>query len=394
MADHPAWPGPGNGGMSDVLRIARRLVQARSANPPGDTRQAAAAAEAELAGAFEVTRLEPVPGFVSVIGTHSFSQPGPALILCGHLDVVPVDQTAIGWTRDPWAAEVADGWLYGRGSLDMKGAVAAMIVAARRAVSDRDGLRGQIVVAAVADEECGGRRGAGTVIEDVITEGDGVVIGEPGNGAICVAHRGMCFVEVTTRGLATHASTGGGVNAVTSMVRVLGALEGVELSHTPHTLLGGPSVAVGTMINGGSTANVIPDVCRAMIDIRKVPGMTDESVLVDLHRRLTNAGVTDTVAFEVTTTVEPSVTPVSDPLVGVAVDAYRDEFHREPDISGMSATTDGWWFRNRLGIPTLMALGPGRIEDCHTVNERVSVAELDSYARIYEGVIRRFLAVT
>jgi acetylornithine deacetylase/succinyl-diaminopimelate desuccinylase-like protein len=380
--------------MSEVLAVSRRLVQARSANPPGDTREAAAAVEAELAGALDIMRIEPVPGFVSVIGSHSFPQPGRTLILCGHLDVVPVDGAADGWTRDPWAAEVADGWLYGRGSLDMKGALAGMIIAARRAVADRDGVCGQIVVAAVADEECGGRRGAGAVIEDAITGGDAVVIGEPGNGAICVAHRGMCFVEATTRGLATHASTGGGINAVTSMVRVLSGLEGVQLTHRPHTLLGGPSIAVGTMISGGSTANVIPDVCRATLDIRKVPGMTDESVLVDLHRRLADAGVTDDVRFEVTTTVEPSVTPVSAPIVGIAVDAYEDEFGTEPDIAGMSATTDGWWFRNRLGIPTLMALGPGRIEDCHTVNERVSVAELESYSRIYEGIIRRFLSAT
>jgi acetylornithine deacetylase/succinyl-diaminopimelate desuccinylase-like protein len=377
--------------MSEVVAIAQRLVQARSANPPGDTREAAAAVEAELAGVFEVTRSEPVPGFVSVVASHAFSQPGRTLILCGHLDVVPVDPTANGWTRDPWSAEVSDGWLYGRGSLDMKGAVAGMIVAARQAVAGIEGLRGRLVLAAVADEECGGRLGAGTLIQDEITGGDGVVIGEPGDGAICIAHRGMCFVEVTTRGRATHASTGGGVNAVTSMVRVLTALEGIELTHTPHSLLGGPTIAVGTMISGGSTANVIPDVCRATVDIRKVPGMTDESVLADLRNRLAVAGIRDDVALEITTSIEASVTPVTDPIVGVCVDAYLEEFGREPDICGMAAGTDGWWFRNRLGIPTVMALGPGKIEDCHTVNERVSIAELESYSRLYGGIIRRFL---
>jgi succinyl-diaminopimelate desuccinylase len=377
--------------MSDVVSIARRLVRARSANPPGDTREAAAVVEAELAGLLEVVRVEPLPGFVSVVGSHEFSRPGPTLILCGHLDVVPVDAASDGWTCDPWAAEVKDGWLYGRGSLDMKGSVAGMIVAARRAVSNPQQLRGRIVLAAVADEECGGWRGAGTVIGNEITTGDAVVIGEPGNGALCIAHRGMCFVEATTRGRATHASTGGGTNAVTSMVRGLSALEGVELTHTPHPLLGGPTIAVGTTISGGSTANVIPDLCRATLDVRKVPGMTDESVLADLRNRLTEAGITDTVELEISTSVEPSVTDAADPIVGVSAAAYAAEFGQKPEIRGMSATTDGWWFRNRRGIPTVMALGPGRIEDCHTVNERVAIDELESYTRIYEGIIRRFL---
>jgi succinyl-diaminopimelate desuccinylase len=391
VADRSPWSWKGNDRVSDVVSIARQLVRARSANPPGDTREAAAVVEGELGGVLDVVRAEPLPGFVSVVGAHEFPRPGRTLILCGHLDVVPVDAAAEGWTCDPWAAEVKDGWLYGRGSLDMKGAVAGMIVAVRRAVSDSRGLRGRIMVAAVADEECGGRRGAGVVIEKAITTGDAVIIGEPGNGALCIAHRGMCFVEATTRGLATHASTGGGVNAVTSMMRVLSALEGVELTHAPHPLLGGPTIAIGTTISGGSTANVIPDLCRATLDVRKVPGMTDESVLADLRNRLTEVGIADTVEFEISTSVDPSVTDAADPIVSVSAGAYAAEFGRDPEIRGMSATTDGWWFRNRRGIPTVMALGPGRIEDCHTVNERVAIDELESYTRIYEGIIRRFL---
>ncbi len=377
---------------SEVALLAQRLVRARSANPPGDTRDAADAVEAALGERFDITRLEPAPGFVNVVASHSFPHPGRTLILCGHLDVVPVDESAYGWTRDPWAAEIEDGWLYGRGSLDMKGALAGMIVAARRAAMDRRHLAGRIIVAAVADEERGGRRGAGAVVEDLITDADGAIIGEPSNGAVCIGHRGMCFVEATVRGKATHASTGGGVNAVAAMVRVLSALEGIELTHTPHPLLGGPAIAIGTMISGGSNANVIPDLCKATLDIRKVPGMTDDSVLTDLQARLAAAHVSDDVTFEITASVEPSVTDVADPIVTVSAAAYEDEFGRVPEVRGMSATTDGWWFRNRRGIPTVMALGPGRIEDCHTTNERVSVAELESYTRVYAHIIRGFLS--
>jgi acetylornithine deacetylase/succinyl-diaminopimelate desuccinylase-like protein len=274
----------------------------------------------------------------------------------------------------------------------MKGALAAMIDAARRAVADETELRGRIVIAAVADEECGGRRGAGALVHDALTDADGVIIGEPGDGAVCVGHRGMCFVEATVRGQATHASTGGGVNAVAAMVRVLSALEGIELTHTVHPLLGGPTIAIGTVISGGSTANVIPDLCRATLDVRKVPGMTDDSVLADLRARLASAEVSDPVTFSITASVEPSVTDARDAIVTVSTDAFQEEFERAPEVRGMSATTDGWWFRNGRGIPTVMALGPGKIADCHTIDERVSIAELESYSRIYAGIIRRFLS--
>lgn len=377
----------------EVLHIARRLVRARSANPPGDTTEAADVVEAELSGTLEITRLEPMPGFVSVVASHTFPQSGPTLIFCGHLDVVPVDQRLDRWTRDPWAAEVADGWLYGRGSLDMKGAVAAMIVAIRRAVRGTPGLCGQLVLAAVADEERGGQLGAGTVVTSAVTGGDGVIIGEPGDGGISVAHRGMCFVELTTQGLASHASAPtAGINAVTSMVKVLNALQGIQLTHIPHPLLGRPSIAIGTMISGGTTANVIPDSCQATLDIRKVPGMSDDSVLADLSRHLAAAGITNGVACRIAASVEPAVTQADEPIVYAASESFREEFGQVPSIRGLAASTDGWWFRNRLGIPTVMALGPGRIRDCHTVDERVAIADLESYTRIYEGIIRRFLS--
>lgn len=376
---------------SEVVGLARRLVRARSANPPGDTRDAADVAEAALAEHFTITRIEPVPGFASVVASLSFPRPGRTLVLCGHLDVVPVDEAADGWTRDPWAAEIEGGWLYGRGSLDMKGALAGMIVAARHAALDTQ-LGGRIIVAAVADEECGGRRGAGAVVQDLVAGADGVIVGEPSNGAVCIGHRGMCFVEAMVRGRATHASTGGGVNAIAAMVRVLSRLEGIELTHTRHPLLGAPTIAVGTMISGGSNANVIPDLCRATLDVRKVPGMTDESVLADIEARLASAHVSDKVTFEITASVEPSVTNADDPIVTISADAFTEQFGRAPEIRGMAATTDGWWFRNRRGIPTVMALGPGKIEDCHTTNERVSVAEIESYTRVYAGIIRRFLS--
>jgi succinyl-diaminopimelate desuccinylase len=377
---------------SDVVTLTERLVRIPSENPPGATQAVGLAVAEELSAGFDVEIIESEPDVVSVLATKRFSETGPALILCGHIDVVPVDADRTGWTTDPWGATTIDGKLYGRGSLDMKGALAGLMTAAKIAAEDGDGLHGQITIAAVADEESGGHLGAGALVNSGRIAGDGVIVAEPSNGGICLAHRGMCFVEVITRGKATHASTPeSGVNAVALMIDVLTTLRELELRHEHHPLLGTPTIALGTTIDGGTRPNVVPDTCRATIDVRKLPGMTDETVLSDIQACLTARCLAET-ELRVVSSGEPAETNEDTAIVRAAKAAYFEEFERDAQIRGMPAATDGWWFSNRAGIPTVMALGPGSIEDTHGVDESVDLAELESYTRLYLGIIRRFLA--
>ena len=377
---------------ADVVRLAQRLVRIKSENPPGHTREVCQAVADELQGLFDVELIESEPDIVSVLARKEFSVDGPTLILCGHVDVVPVDPGNAGWLHDPWGAEAVDGRLYGRGSLDMKGAVAGLITAAKIASEDATGLCGHLVVAAVADEESGGHLGAGVLIDRGKVAGDGVIIAEPSDGGICLAHRGMCFVEITTHGRSTHASIPhNGENAVERMVDALHALRDIHFTHNVHPLLGGPTVSLGTTITGGTKINVVPDTCRATLDVRKVPGMTDETVLEDIHSHLAKKSVHG-VDIRITTSGEAAETDEGAKIVQVARAACLSEFGYQPEIRGMVAATDGWWFANRAGIPTVMALGPGSIKDTHGVNENVDVAELEAYTRIYVDIIRTFLA--
>jgi succinyl-diaminopimelate desuccinylase len=377
---------------SDVVRLTQRLVRIKSENPPGYTREVCEAVADELGDGFDVELLESEPDVVSVLGARTFSDDGPTLILCGHVDVVPVDPDHHGWAQDPWGGETVGGKLYGRGSLDMKGAVAGLITAAKIACDDMSALRGQLTVAAVADEESGGRLGVGALIDRGRIHGDGVIVAEPSDGGICLAHRGMCFVELTTRGRSTHASMPqNGINAVERMSDVLQTLRDVPFTHDAHPLLGGPTFALGTTIRGGSKINVIPDMCSATVDVRKVPGMTDDTVLADLRAHLETAGKSD-VKLMIISSGEAAETTADAEIVRVASAAYRREFGSEPVMRGMVAATDGWWFANRAGIPTVMALGPGSIKDTHGVDENVDVAELEAYTRIYLDIIREFLA--
>lgn len=375
-----------------VVGLTQRLVRIPSANPPGDTRAVCDLLADELKPAgFEIELFEPEKGFVSLLASYSYGAPGPTLVFCGHVDVVPV----LGhWSRNPWGGELVDGQIYGRGSLDMKGPLAALVVAARNLSRARGPLCGRLVVAAVADEEQGGHHGAGALLAAGKIDADAVVIAEPGDGAVVVAHRGMCFVEITTTGRSAHASMPSeGVNAVELMIDILAACRSLELRHRPHSLLGSPTVAIGTTIAGGEKINVIPDSCRATLDVRKVPGMTDEGVIGEISEHLNRLGfrTAEHFAIKVVRSGEPGETAPDAQIVKIAARAFEREFAREPQVRGTVAATDGWWF-TKAGIPTVMGLGPGGIAGCHVVDEHIDVDELSQYVNVYAQIATEFLS--
>jgi succinyl-diaminopimelate desuccinylase len=381
---------------NEVTAVAQRLVRVPSENPPGDTRAVCEAVAEELGPAgFEIELYEPLEGFASVIATYEFPEPGRTLILNGHVDVVPVGLTAADWTHDPFGAELAEGRLYGRGSLDMKGPVAALVVAARSVARARMELRGRLVVTAVADEEQGGKRGTGALLEAGKIQGDAALIAEPSEGGVIVAHRGMCFVQLTTHGRSAHASVpANGINAVEAMVDVLTACRTLRLSHTPHFLLGSPSAAIGTTIRGGEKTNVIPDHCQATLDIRHVPGMSQDCVVSDLEQHFRECGLEGHrfPDIEIVLWGGSGETSPEAEIIRLAAQAHEREFGEEPSLLGQLAATDGWWF-TRASIPTVIGLGPGGVAGCHVIDEHVDVAELERYARVYADVIACFLGV-
>lgn len=378
--------------MYDVVALTSELVRVPSENPPGETHRVCDLIESALDESFTIWRTEPLLGVVSIVAELDFGHPGPTLVLNGHVDVVPVGDQASEWTHDPFGAEVFENRIYGRGSLDMKGAVSCLIVAANRVAREPGGVAGKILLAIVADEESGGRLGAGQVIADPRFHGDAALVAEPGDGGICIAHRGMCFVSITTHGRPAHASVPEeGINAVDAMVDVLTALRDLRLTFDEHPLLPNPSVSLGTTIQGGTRPNVVPASCTATVDVRKIPGMTDENVLADIRGCLAQKLPGTSVDVAIATSGEPAETPAESRVVTIASEAYERHFGRPPELRGMVAASDGWWFANRRGIPTLMAFGPGRIADCHVVDESVDIDELHAYTAIYEDVVRTFL---
>lgn len=267
--------------------VLARLVRINSINPtlvpgaPGEAEIADYVARVLAGLGLDVERREPEPGRVSVMGRLQGTGNGRSLMLNGHYDTVGVDGMP-----DAFEAQVRHGRLYGRGAYDMKGGVAACIAAAAALARTPPRLRGDVIVAAVADEEYGS---LGTT--DVLTavRPDGAVVTEPTGLRLCLAHKGYQWIEVETRGRAAHGSRFDlGVDANLRMGRVLHRLERLEreLRARPgHPLVGPPSVHAA-LLNGGTGLSTYAASCRLQIERRTIPGETEASVRAEVEALL------------------------------------------------------------------------------------------------------------
>jgi len=262
----------------------RDLVRINSINP---TLVSGGAGESEIAGyvaaslqrcGLRADRYEPEPGRVSVVGTLPGKGGGRSLMFNAHYDTVGVSGMA-----EPFSGEIRDGKLYGRGAYDMKGSLAAGMAAAKALADGGAALCGDLLVAAVADEEYGS---IGTVDLCTRLKVDAAIVTEPTSLRVCLAHKGYMWIEVETTGCAAHGSKfEQGVDANMRMGRFLGELSKLEqeLRARPgHALVGPPSLHAA-MIAGGSGLSMYAASCKLQIERRTVPGETEAQVLAELQ---------------------------------------------------------------------------------------------------------------
>jgi len=303
----------------------------------------------------------------SVIAVRRGSGGGRSLMLNGHLDTVGV----VGMAA-PFEPRLEDGRLYGRGAYDMKGAVAAMLVAA----AELDGLRGDVVLTAVADEELGSI-GTEATLRRVHT--DAAIVVEPTELELAVAHRGFVAFEIETEGVAAHGSRSDlGVDAIANMGPVLVGLARLhdELSaRVPHELVGTPSIHA-SLIEGGQELSSYPARCVLTGERRTVPGETGVAVERELRA----------IAGGATLRVGPSREPF---------EAVRD--HPFVELVGRSARTTEhvgalFWTDAALiaaaGIPTVL-FGPAGA-GAHAEVEWVDLASLERVREVVAAVAREW----
>jgi len=302
--------------------------------------------------------------------------------------VVPVAIDA--WTRDPFEPHVEEGRLYGRGSADMKGGIAAAICAL--ATLERAGQvpACDLVFHLVADEERGGRFGTRALLELGLITGDACLVPEPTDMELCVAERGLLQTRLTVRGRPGHGSRPReAVSAIEHAALLVLGLHAADFGDEEHPLLGRPTANVGT-IKGGDAYNTVAESCVIGLDRRLLPGATAASAEAEVRARIDAVGVEGLrYELEVDTFGEASEMPGDDPWVKQVGDSVARATGRQPGIIGMSFTTDARFVRNQAGIPTVVC-GPGAVEQAHVNDEWVAVDRLVDATAAYADLLATF----
>jgi succinyl-diaminopimelate desuccinylase len=310
-----------------------------------------------------------------------------ALLFACHLDVVGPGLAV--WKTPPFNAVERNGKIFGRGSTDMKGGIASSVAAICKIVNSGVKLKGDIVFTAVAGEEtdsCGAERFISK--QNQIPKFQCVLIPEPTDFTIVSAHRGILWLEITTKGKTAHGSTPQlGINAVTSMRHFLNELDNYDIAAKKHELLGTCSLSVNT-ISGGKALNVVPDNCVCGIDIRIIPKVNPQDIIADF-RKIFAKLKSRYPDFDADISINRQANPLeTDP---------KNEFVRQlcsclniEKTVAVGFTTDGPHFV-KLGSPVLI-FGPGKPEMCHKPDEFIEIADLEKGAECYEKIIRHFLS--
>ena len=374
----------------DAVALARALIKIDSRNPTlapdspgeGDCARALAAVLENWGFSVELTNSIPSrPNVVARLG------PGdaPALMLNGHLDVVGVE----GMIHEPFAAEARDGRIYGRGSADMKGGLAAMCAAAVAGVGSK--AKKQILITAVVDEEYESL-GLRALLEAGV-RADAAIITEPTRLAICPAHRGFVWFDVSLRGRAAHGSRYDiGVDAITHAGLLLAELDQLERTRDSgprHRLLGRGSLHA-SKIRGGVGMSTYPGECDLAIERRTLPGESAEQAMreiTDACKRVKARRPEFDARVTLSTAQLPSDVPPDAPIVKRLQGALERE-NVPVKIEGLSAWTDAALL-NEAGIPAI-CFGPGDIALAHAAEEFVSIEEIATATRVLTRVVREW----
>lgn len=378
----------------DLVALAQQLIRIPSENPPGDEKRVAdflADRLKRLAMEVHVEDVDEHVGRPNVLAIWGTGVDGPTLLFNGHLDVVPAGQ---GWSVDPFAGEIRDGRLYGRGACDMKGPLAAVVKAIEAVRRVGAPLRGTVVLAGVVGEEQD-QSGTRQLVKDGIAADYGIVA-EPTTLVPVIAHKGEVYYDITTFGKAAHGSVPHlGVNAVEKMVPVIQGVQELagRLKEKSHPLCGHPTINLG-VIKGGEISNAVPDRCTIQLDRRLIPGETFEEADAEIYDIVARAARADRefeAEVKVPMTWKPMEIAEDEPIVLALRRQTEVVTGQDPGLEGWPATCDANLLVNEGGIPTCI-FGPGDLfGQAHKPDESIEIDELLMGAQIYALTILNLL---
>ncbi len=384
-----------------LIDFTGKLISTPSVTPPGDERQVASLIVDTLnsLGLQGATVVGELPERPNVLFRLRGATGSPTLLYVAHIDTKPVGNTRDLWKTDPHCPVVRDGKLYGLGASDMKAAVAAFVYAAA-ALRDSGRLKGDLLLALVADEEGGGKYGAHYLATQYGLKADMAVIGEPPGinrewEYLHVASRGLCCFTLKVTGTQMHSGLSDYFPSVNASLKLADLMlrmsRDLKLQHSPYSLSKNEvTVNLGVQLKGGVYFGVYPGYAEFGVDVRTLPGMKKERLIGDVKEFLKQRRLADpllNVELQVEAPpldwIEPTEVSQNLPIVKALATASEQVLGFCPRASIYPAATDAPKFQLEAGIPTVPAYGAGMISLAHGPNEWVGIDSIVQACKIY-----------
>ena len=370
---------------SRVLTLLKEMISVNSENPEGITEGVSKVLRDHLEAygiACTPVGLAERPNLI--FSSHD-GQKGD-LLLHGHMDTVPIGPPE-DWSHDPFASEIVDGRLYGRGSCDMKGPVAALVETLILYTEERNPK--PLVVLTTSDEETG-CHGAEVVARSGQLDGISYgVCAEPTSLQILVGEKGIFWTKLVAKGKSAHGSRPEeGINAIQACIDAINLMTKEPFPYLHDELLGEPTFNIG-VIEGGMKINIVPDKCEVQLDMRLAKGQNPEDLLRAMNERLRASGLSEKVHIEYIHGKPPVLTPLDSKIVQLARSAVEKVTGISPTLETATYGTDCSVLQPDVGILNVIC-GPGSIEQAHQPDEYILLDELYQSVDVYLEIAHHF----
>lgn len=365
---------------SNALSLTQHLLNFNTVSPPESEHKCALSLGKILEdGGFKTDYYEFAKGRTSIIAKIEGKDNKPPLCFTGHLDTVPLG--AVPWNKDPFKGETDGDRLYGRGSSDMKGGVAAMVIAALQLAGEKDNRAGITLVITAGEET--GCKGAKYMAKQgtALGEAGAIIIGEPTSNYPIIGHKGVLWIEALIRGKTAHGSMPDqGINAIYKSAGIIDKLKNYKFDIKPHTVLGLPTLNIGT-VSGGININSVPEKVFLEIDIRTIPGQNIKNTIDNLKNCLGSDVEISTIQKAEGITTDPE-NKWTQQVFGIMEKYLREKITPK----GITYFTDGSVLKSAYRNPPALILGPGEPSMAHKTDEYCYISKIENITEAYTDI--------
>ncbi len=368
----------------DVIGLTQKLLSFNTVNPPGNEEGIARFTGKLLSdNGFSVEFLPYERRRLQLVAEKGVSESCHPLVFTGHFDTVPYVSSL--WKKDPLGGDIGDGKIWGRGSSDMKGALASVIIAVIEATSVKK-LKNGIRIIFTSDEEPG-CKGAEQYVRNAVNpqKAGAIIVGEPTANLPATAHKGAIYIKAESKGKTAHSSMPDkGVNAVYKAARAIVRLSELRFEAGSSSVPGHPTLNVGK-ITGGMNINSVPDHAEFTIDVRTT-SRTDHSYIPGYIRKTLG----DDAVPETLVDISPLFTPAEDPFVKLVYDVCGIGKNSPGFPLTLPYLTDGAVLQAFYNNAPTVILGPGQPEQAHQTDEFCYIDKLKRSVEIYREIIYKW----